>query len=111
MVHVRVKSTRYQIYLDILPLFPKNFIEVSQAWPQLWPQRLSKVWSNNYGSIDYAFAYLTSSPFDVDNNRKRNSYLKAFLLQKHFFCDLQNSEEYNDQMSDVETMAFIKLSL
>ena len=102
MVHVRVNSARYQIYLDILPLFPKNFIEVSQAWPQLWPQRLSKVWSNNYGSIDSAFAYLTSLPFDVDNNRKRLSYLKAFLLQKHFFCDLQNSEEYKNKMSDIE---------
>ena len=49
--------------------------------------------------------YLTSLPFGVDNDRKRISY------QKHFFYDLQNSEEYNNQMSDVETMAFIKLSL
>ena len=102
MVHVRVKSATYQIYFDILPIFPKNFIEVSQAWPQLWPQRLSKAWSNNYGSIDYAFAYLTSSPFDMDNNRRRISYLKAFLLQKHFFCHLQNSEEYKNKMSDIK---------
>ena len=102
MVHVRVKSAKYQSYFDILPRIPKNFIEVSQAWPQLWPQRLSKVWSNNYGSIDYAFAYLTSSPFDVDNNRKGISYLKAFLLQKHFFCHLQNSEEYKNKMSDIK---------
>ena len=32
-------------------------------------------------------------------------------MQKHFFCDFQNSEENKNQMSDVETMAFIKLSL
>ena len=54
--------------------------------------------------------YLTSLPFGVDNDRKR-ILLKAFLLQKHFFCDFQNSEENKNQMSDVKTMAFIKLSL
>ena len=29
-------------------------------------------------------------------------------MQKHYFCDLQNSDEYKNQISDVETMAFIR---
>ena len=32
-------------------------------------------------------------------------------MKKHFFFDFQNSEENKNQMSDVKTMAFIKLSL
>ena len=39
MGHLVVKFTKYQFQLHILPIFPKNFIEVSQPWPQLQPQR------------------------------------------------------------------------
>ena len=41
--------------------------------------------------------YLTSLLFGVDDDKK-NFLLKAFLLQKHFFCDLQNSEEYKSNV-------------
>ena len=80
MVHVRVKSAKYQISFDILPILSKislRSVKHGLSYDLKGNQRSDQKITDQ---LIMLLLCLTSLPFGVDNDRKRIFY------QKHSYC-------------------------